>query len=648
MILFGQYSLVIAFVLTLYASFLYFRADKKRFHSVIASAQRATLIAFLMIVTSSLLLLYALLSRNFQVEYVAQYTNRSLPIAYTIAAFWAGQAGSLLFWALLLSFFTWGVMLRTPHKNTFFFSRTLAVLSVTLSFFLYLLIFKSNPFATTPFTPEDGIGLNPLLQNPAMIFHPPALYVGFVAYTIPFSYAIAALLSKKPDDYWLFSIRRWSLFAWLFLTIGNILGMQWAYVELGWGGYWAWDPVENASLLPWLTGTAFIHSVIIQQRRGMFKKWNFSLIIITFALTIFGTFITRSGLISSVHAFGVSNLGPAFLLFLAIVLIGSFILLIRQTPLLSSRARIDSWTSKESSFLLNNILLTIFMVSILVGTLFPAISEAISGEKLTVGSSFFNALSVPVGLTLFFILGICVLFSWQKTRFQKLLSRFAISTTTTCLVVVLLVLAGVREMLPLIAFAVFAFAMISVLFEFSRQLLRYKNSAKDNGSLGFFRFFIKNRQRYGGFLVHIGILLLFLGIIGSSAYSIEKTVTLEPGDSVAIANYQIHYTGLQHVDRGDTHIDRARFVLNKSRPNTRTLFSEKIFHRNYQPVTEVGIYSNLREDVYIILAKSDEENQRITASILINPLVLWMWIGGAVMVLGTLLAFTNKSRAVRQ
>ncbi len=646
MISLGQYSLIFAFVLTLYASILCFTASKQRFYDLVASARRAITVSFVLIVLASAILLWALLSRNFQLQYVAHYSNRSLSLLYTVAAFWAGQAGSLLFWALLLAFFAWLVVVRTAQKNTRFFSRALAVLSVTLSFFLYLLIFKSNPFATTPYVPADGFGLNPLLQNPAMIFHPPALYVGFVAYTVPFAFAIAALMTKKLDTVWLLRIRRWSLFAWLFLTIGNILGMQWAYVELGWGGYWGWDPVENASLLPWLTGTAFIHSIIIQQRRRMFKKWNFALIIITFALTIFGTFITRSGLISSVHAFGVSDMGPVFLIFLAIILIGSTVLLLKQNALLLPDAKIDSWSSKESSFLMNNILLTLFMIAVLLGTVFPAVSEAITGEQLAVGVDFFNKLAIPIGLLLFFILGICVLLSWRRTRHKKLIKTFSISAALALAVILLLLLLGKRQILPIMAFAVFAFAIGSVLFEFTKQLFFRRIDAAANAT-SVWRFLINNRQRYGGFIVHIGILLLFLGIIGSSAYSIEKSATLEAGESVDILSYRLEYQNLKHIEAEDKHIDQARFELYEHQSRLATIYSEKIYHRNYQPVTEVGIHSTLKQDVYVILAKTDEQSQRITISVLINPLVLWMWIGGIVMILGTLLAFSKKTRSVQ-
>ena len=637
---FGYVALNIALVLSAYSSFLFFAFGKNPQSKFIASANRAVWAGFTLITFSSIALLYALYTRNFQVEYVAHYSNRSLSWFYTGASFWAGQAGSMLLWAWLLSLFSVIVISQNKSKNPELLPYTMAVMSVTTFFFLYLLTFKTNPFAKTPFIPADGTGLNPLLQNPEMIFHPPSLYVGFVAFTVPFAFAFSALLSKKLDEQWIKSIRRWTLFAWLFLTIGNILGMQWAYVELGWGGYWAWDPVENSSLLPWLTGTAFLHSVIVQERKGMLKIWNISLIAITFALTIFGTFVTRSGLISSMHAFGVSQLGPLFLGFLALILISSAWLLYKRAPLLRNQKRMGSWSSKESSFMLNNVLFIAITLGVFLGTIMPTISEALYNNKMTVGTEFFNRMATPIGIAIFMLLGVCSLLAWGKTDPKKLLRHLAIPGAITFVFFVIFLFSGIRTFTPLLALAVSVFAITTTVIEYFRGVLVKRRTDNMSVFSAILKVMLRHKRRYGGYIVHLGVLLLFLGITGSSAFRVETTKTIRKGDTIRAGKYQLVYQGISTTNKGKLQIDAANFrILNSGKP-VGTIKSEKHYHPNFQPATEVGIRSTLKEDLYVILANYDRASQMATISVLINPLVIWMWIGGIVMVLGTLLAMT--------
>ena len=638
----GYQALLIALALSLYAVIIYTGAARKSAALYLESAHRAVVTTLLLVTLASAALIHAFLTRDFQLQYVAQYSNRSLSWFYTLAAFWAGQDGSLLFWTWLLAIFGVIVLVTNKKRHPELLPAAMAVIQFTTLFFLYLATFKTNPFARLPFVPEDGNGLNPLLQNPGMVFHPPSLYIGFVAFTVPFAFAIAALINKSLDERWIKSIRRWTLFAWLFLTIGNILGMQWAYVELGWGGYWGWDPVENASFLPWLTGTAFLHSVIVQERKGMLKIWNMVLVTLTFALTIFGTFVTRSGVISSVHAFGVSNLGPAFLAFLGLIIAGSAGLIISRSSLLQSRGHIGSWSSKEWSFLLNNILFLALTLAVLLGTIWPTVTEAVNQQKITVGPEWFNRMATPIGLAVFALTGLCALLAWNRTTKQNLLRSLRAPLLITLAIILLIVLLGVRGPLPLFALAIAIFSISATLLEFVRGArVRKKNEATGYpGAL--VSLARRNKRRYGGYIVHLGVLLLFLGIIGSSAFSLEKEATLRKGESLEIGRYRLLYQGMVSNERPDRRVDAARFDLFINGKPAGRMEAEKHLHPNFQPATEVAIRSNLREDLYVILASYDLSSQIATVSVLINPLILWMWIGGIVMTLGTLLAISPQ------
>ncbi len=640
----GYQALNVALVLSAFAAVLYFLAGKNPFSKYITSANRATMAIFALVLFAGLALEYALFTRDFQVEYVASYSSRALSWFYTLAALWAGQAGSLLFWAMLLVIFALIVLLQNRHKNPVLLPYIMGVIQVTIFFFLYLLVFKSNPFARLPFVPQDGQGLNPLLQNPAMVFHPPALYLGFVACTIPFAFAIAALITGELKDSWVKSIRRWTLFAWLFLTIGNILGMQWAYVELGWGGYWAWDPVENSSLMPWLTGTAFLHSIIVQERKGVLKRWTISLVVLTFALTIFGTFVTRSGLISSVHAFGVSDLGPLFLGFLALIIIVSAFLLVKRASMLKGKKDIGSWTSKESSFLLNNLLFVAMTLGVFIGVLTPTLSELFTGEQITVGADWFNRMATPIGIAIFLLIGFCATISWGKTSTEKLLQNLLVPMIITVVVLVLLIVFGVRGFLPLFSISVAAFALGTTGQDYIRGVRVHASRENKNIIAAVVSLTTKHKRRYGGYIVHIGVLLFFLGLVGSSAFVKESTATLRVGQSITSGPYTLLFDDIDRRAGKDRMIDTAHFTVTKDGKNIGYIGSEKLLFEKFQPATEVGIRSTLKDDIYVILADYDLNAKVATISVLVNPLVLWIWIGGAIMVLGTLISMSPDKK----
>ncbi|MBN1559608.1 heme lyase CcmF/NrfE family subunit [candidate division KSB1 bacterium] len=640
MITIGYQALNVALILSLYAAILYFAVGNKPSSKYIRNAHRATFAVLVLVTIASIALEYALFARDFRIEYVTSYSNRALSWFYTLAAFWAGQAGSLLFWCLLLTIYAAIVLAQNRRKNPDLLPYIMGVLQVAIFFFLYLLVFKTGPFARLPFTPEDGRGLNPLLQNPEMVFHPPALYVGFVGYTVPFAFAIAALITGRLENRWLSSIRRWALFSWLFLTIGNILGMQWAYVELGWGGYWAWDPVENSSLLPWLTGTAFLHSIIVQERKGVLKGWTIALVVITFALTIFGTFVTRSGMIASVHAFGVSDLGPLFLGFLALILIVSTILLNVRAPLLKGRQEISAWTARESGFLLNNLLFSALAIGVLVGVLTPALSELFTGQPRTVGEEWFNSISTPIGMAIFLLIGICTALSWGKTSAKKLLKNLLIPAAVSVAAAALLMLAGVRGFAPLLSLAIAAFAISAVI---QNTLRAVRAHASKNGLVALFSHIWQHKRHYGAAMVHLGVLCFFIGIVGS-AFIVEQTVTLQKSTTIDIGDYELTFNGLSRTQATDRIIDAAHFTVLKNGVPIGAITSEKLLFENFQPATDVGIRSTLKQDIYVILADYDLTADIATVTVLINPLVLWIWLGGVIMVLGTLLAIAPASK----
>ena len=647
----GYIALFLALAVSLYSAIAYILGGRNRDAVLLASARNGLLAACGLVTVSVAALLYSLVTHNFQIEYVASYTNRALSISYLLSALWAGSEGSLLFWAWLLSMLAVIVVLQKRTVAKELIPYTAAIVMVTEVFFLVLLLFVSNPFARLTYitSPDlfnfvqagnDGRGLNPLLENPGMLIHPPMLLTGYASFTIPFAFAIAAMLTGRLGEAWLIAVRRWALIAWLFLGVGNLLGAWWAYVELGWGGYWAWDPVENASLMPWLVGTAFLHSIMMQRRRGMLKVWNMVLVTLTFTLSLLGTFLTRSGVLSSVHAFaGSPVLGTMFLVFIGVALLGSLALLYYRSEDLKSESEMESLVSRESTFLINNLLLVGSTFAVFIGTFFPLISEAVRGVKISVGPPFYNQVNAPIFIALVLLAGICTLIGWRRASVDNLLRNFLGPLVIAFIIGIVLFLFGMREWVAIIAFIVSSFVLLTIIYEWFRGTRARHNIRNENYLKAFWGLIGANRPRYGGYIVHIGIVLLAIGITGSSLFDVSKEVSLKPGDSITFQQYTLTYEKLDQYSTKSKDITTATISVSSGGKPIGRLTPEKYFPYSFDnAVSEVAIRSTLKEDLYIILISAEKDG--VTAfKFIINPLVSWMWIGGWVFIIGGLIAF---------
>jgi cytochrome c-type biogenesis protein CcmF len=596
------------------------------------------------LLVASLALWQGLIAHDFNIEYVAAYTSRNLPPYYIVSAFWAGQKGSLLFWAVVLSLFAAAAQLLTPRRYQYLMPYVAGVTSAVVVFFVSVMLFAADPFERMAFTPADGRGLNPQLQNVGMIIHPPMLYLGYISITIPFAFAVAALLSRRLDTGWIHAIRKWTLVSWLFLSIGITLGMWWAYVELGWGGYWAWDPVENASFLPWLTMTAFLHSVMIQEKRGMLKRWNLGLIIGTFLLSIFGTFITRSGVIASVHSFTQSSVGYFFLAFLVVAAILSFTLLYTRWSLLDAEVELESMVSREAAFLFNNLLLIGIAFSVLWGTLFPILSELVRGTKITVGPPFFNRVNVPLGLLLLGLTGVGPLIAWRKASTANLRRQFIAPVATGLAMLVALLAAGLNNGYALTALALAGFVAGTIVQEFYRGVRARRRMHRESPILAFGRLIARNRRRYGGYIVHAGIMIYFVAFAGM-AFQRDREATLKPGEWVEMRSpfghsYRFTHVGISQYEVLNRIVSAATVDVAKNGERIGLMTSEKRQHVDsfqrptFEPSTEVAIRSGIQEDLYIVFAGAVDGTEEAVYRFNINPLVWWVWVGGVVLVLG--------------
>jgi cytochrome c-type biogenesis protein CcmF len=509
-----------------------------------------------------------------------------------------------------------------------------------------------NPFRLLDFTPLDGNGLNPLLQNPGMFIHPVTQYLGYVGFTIPFAFAMAALFTGRLNDVWIRTTRRWTLVAWLFLSLGLLFGMQWAYMELGWGGYWGWDPVENASLMPWLTGTAYLHSVMIQERRGMLKVWNLGLVMLTFVLSILGTFITRSGVIQSVHAFGVSSLGPWFLAFLAATLLSFLYLLFNRMDDLREENELDSLLSRESSFLLNNLILVGAAFATLWGTIFPMVSEAITGKKVTVGAPFFNQVNGPIFYGLIVLIGICPLIGWRRATAENLARNFLRPFVVALVTALALFVVGVREWYGLFSFSAVAFVLATIGLEYYRGVRARMRQYGENPVKALLNLISSNRRRYGGYIVHIGVILAVVGIAGSTFYQVETQANLKPGETVSLKQYTLRFDSLPIYSTENHEVVSASMTVFENGARVGTLSPEKDYYASPNPdqsqwTTEVAVRTTPLEDLYVILAGFDAQAGTATVKVIVNPLVVWLWIGFATLVAGTVIAALPDPREAR-
>ena len=594
-----------------------------------------------LVVTAALILWYALFTDQFQVIYVWNSSERALPNFYKFAAMWGGQSGSLLFWTLLLSIYSMVAVYNFRLRQAASMSYVYAMLLMTSLFFLVLLVFAANPFRQAAFVPEDGQGLNPLLQNYWMVIHPVMLYLGYVGMAVPFAFAMGALMSKRVDAEWARTVRRWTLIPWMFLSAGIIMGSQWAYMELGWGGYWAWDPVENASFLPWLTGTAFLHSIIIQEQRGILKTWNVVLIWLTYLLVILGTFLTRSGIVESVHSFARSAVGPYFLGFLIIVIFGFIWLLFNRLPLLRDEHPIDSYASREAAFLANNWLFTGIAFATLWGTLFPMFSELLTNERIAVAAPFFNKVNGPLFLALFLLMGIGPLMGWRHTSAADLRRQFTWPLIVAAVIAAVMLVIS-RNIYPIIGMAICAFAATTIVQEYVRGVLARRTHNQEAIPVAMGQLIRRNGRRYGGYIVHLGMVMIGVAIVGIEFFQQTTNVTLPPGQSVTIAGYEIMYTGLESNRASNRDEFGARMMIfdAKSGEQLGSIFpSRNIYDKAPDmPTSEIGLRMSMLEDVYVVLNGWNTESQAATFTIYINPLTLWLWLGGIVLVLGVLLA----------
>ncbi len=622
---------------------LYLRSGDGR---LFLSGQRAALAVSLLSIFATIILTQLLMTSNFDVDYVAHYTSQETPLIYKFTALWAGQSGSLLFWLFILSLYAIIAILQNQRSQLKLMPWVMIVLVTVQLFFLILVNFITNPFAPTEtdFVIANGLGLNPLLQNATMAIHPPMLYLGFVGFTVPFAFSIAAMAQRDMNALWMRTVRQWLLFVWLMLSIGVMLGGWWAYQELGWGGYWAWDPVENASFMPWLAGTALLHSVMIQEKKDMLKVWNMVLIIITFTLCIFGTFLTRSGVMSSVHSFTASSLGPIFLGFVFFILVVSFGLMSQRMQLLRSKKRIESFSSRESGFLFNNVVFIVMCFAVLWGTLFPVISEAVRGTKITVGAPFFNQINIPIGLVLLCLTGIGPLLVWRKTSKQSFIRNFTTPVIAGLVMALVLYITNIRGYV-LISFSLSVFVLTTISLEFARGIRSRITVHKENPLTAFWRLLRKNRSRYGGYIVHVGIVFMFIGFTGH-AFDSEKEFGLKKDETNHLSGYTFVLQNIREEERpnhyawiADLHVsDASGKEIVMLHPEKRIYFHRNPDPERRQPHSELDIYSTMKQDIYSIFNSVDLENGVAYLKIMINPLVNWVWFGGFIFVLGTLVA----------
>jgi cytochrome c-type biogenesis protein CcmF len=638
----GSLAILLAFAAAIYAvaASVVGRLKNKPFLTV--SGARAVYAVWALISTASAVLVYALLTSDFRFSYVAEHSNRTLPVMYKFAAWWGGQEGSLLFWSWLLSCYAAVVVFTNRRKHRDMMPWVLAVLSGVQVFFLLVNNFVANPFrmlATDKLivAVPDGNGLSPLLQYPAMAIHPPMLYLGYVGFAVPFAFAIGSLITRQPGDGWIHTTRRWTLVTWLFQSTGIMLGAAWAYHVLGWGGYWAWDPVENASLLPWLSGTAFLHSVMMQEKKGMMKVWNIVLVSATFFLCILGTFLTRSGVVQSVHAFARSEIGKYFVSFLVLGIAATIYLILDRLDYLKSESQLESVVSRESSFLFNNLILLASCFAVLWGTLFPVISEAATGDKISLDAEWFNRLMVPIGLFLLFLTGVGPLFSWRRTSVESLRRNFMYPGIASVVLVGSLLAAGVRSFYALISFGFCLFVGLTVILEFYKGGRSIAAKNRMNLARAMVELTHRNTRRYGGYLVHMGIVLMFIGFTGA-AFKISDVKEMNIGDTFHIGRYDLKMSDMREGENDNYSWNHAVIEIHKNGRFLGTLEPEKRFYKaSRQGTSEIGLRARLNEDLYLNFGGMSDDNQRAVIQAYVFPLVTWIWIGTLVLIGGTLI-----------
>ena len=641
----GHFSVVVAWVLSLLGIGSSVLALRSRNAEWVRVGRIAVTLTFALIFVGMASLVYSFLMRDFSVLYVANNSNSKLPFFYTVAAVWGGHEGSLLLWAFILSSFsTLAVWLHWRTQPTIM-PYLIAVESAVLLGFLSLIVFLSSPFARLIPAPLDGKDLNPLLQDPAMVMHPPMLYMGYVGFSIPFSFAMAALFSGRLGEEWIKVTQRWTIFAWLCLTTGILLGGYWAYYELGWGGYWGWDPVENASFMPWLVGTAYLHSVLVQEKRKMFKVWNLLLIIVTFSLSLIGTFLVRSGVLTSVHTFATDpERGLYILLFITTIIGTAFGALILQSKHLKSQIEMDSFVSRESVFLFNNLFFLVAAATVFLGTLYPLMVETLQGGKVTVGPPYYNAVFMPIALGLLFLMGIGPYIPWRKASASNLKKNFLVPLITGFVTVALLLISGIHSLYALAGGFVVGFSASAIFLDFGKISQLYANREQVNLFKGFLKAFAANQRRYSSLITHIGVLILVVGIIASTIYQTEKVVSMKVGDTFSIADYEMKLLNIHEVEganwkaqEGVFEVTREQEVITKLRPQKR------VYNASQSPTTESAIHAINMGHIFLTMPDVSADGVAVARGV-INPLILWVWGGGGIMGLGVILNIFRPRR----
>ncbi len=643
---FGNFAILLAFVLCWYALLAGIAGQLFRNERLAASAQRASLAVFPAVAAATLSLVGLVLRNDFSVSYVAEHSNRALPWFYKVSVLWSGQEGSLLFWSLLLSGYAFVVLLSTSKAHRHLRPTVAIILSSVQAFFLTLNVFVASPFITTPVgVPADGSGLNPLLQYFEMVVHPPMLYLGYVGFSVPFAFALAALIHRYPGDRWIQITRRWAMIAWGFLTVGIVLGGHWAYTVLGWGGYWAWDPVENAAFLPWLMGTAFLHSVMMQEKRGMLKIWNVWLVFATFLLSIFGTFLTRSGVVSSVHAFAQSSIGTWFVVFLGLALLVCIVAFLLNRDFLKSENTLESTLSRESGFLFNNFVLLVAVFAILWGTLFPVLSEWIQGQKITVGREFFDRINVPIFLFLLFLTGVGPLLAWRRTSFNSLRRNFLLPACAAVALFVALFAFGMRDLYPMMAFSLGLFVVTTIGSEFLRgaRVIAGRTGRNLLSAIGYLT--MRNTRRYGGYVIHLGIVLIGIGLAGSG-FNKDVEAPMPYHAHMQIGPYTLNSLARSENDN-DNYSSESLIVqvFRNGQPYTTMFPARRFYKASNQPESMVAIHSTPLEDLYLVYEGDDQTTQQPILRAYLNPLVSWIWYGTIVVAFGIGIALLPSRKA---
>jgi cytochrome c-type biogenesis protein CcmF len=636
----GFLTLLLAFICAVYAVVAAIYGARKKDDRWVKSARNGLIATFPLLLLASGLIITALVTGDFSIAYVSQVSSRGMPTYLKVTALWGGQAGSLLFWNLLLSAFTAAAMLSKWREQKELMPYVIIVSGMTQVFFLLISTFVEDPFTRNAVIPPDGNGLNPLLRHPGMIIHPPMLYLGFVGFTIPYAFAMAALMSNQLNDNWIHTTRRWTLVAWLFLALGLILGGRWAYDVLGWGGYWGWDPVENASLMPWLAGTAFLHSVMIQEKMRMFKMWNMFLIVLTYCLVILGTFIVRSGVISSVHSFAQSAIGPFFFGFIVIMFVFSAYWITKRRDSLRSENALVSYLSREAAFLYNNFLILAILAVVFLFTYYPIFSELFTGEKGFVGPPVYERALAPLFAALVLLMGVAPLTMWYRTSIQRL-GRAALwpAIGSTVFIVVLFIL-GVRLWPALLGFWLVTFSAVLTIMEFVKGT-RARMRKGESAWTAFSTLTARNRRRYGGYWIHMGVLIMAFGIVADGIYQTETQIRLQAGESITVGDFEMTFNSVSRFPGADDLlITQADVDLYKNGEFVRKLTPEiEFYQRTGQPMTIPSARSTITEDFYVILVNWEPTTaDAATFRIFLNPLINWVWAGGIIFVLGTLIA----------